>query len=478
MSQSEIAVVGGGLAGMAAALRLAEHGCRVTLFEARRQLGGRASSFRDTRTGEWIDYCQHVSMGCCTAFADFCDRIGVSHQFERCRTITFIGPNGRQCNVKCSRWLPAPLHLLPSLLRMRYLSLRERLSLIGALMRLVRGDFRDTPSAPTVDQWLRAAGQSPRAIEQFWGAILVSALGVPLREASVTAARKVFIDGFLANRRAYELVVPRPPLRELLACRAGDQLTSRGVQLRLGTPVQQIALISGAAADQPRFRVVLAGGEQTVSHVILAVPWRRLPDVLDNGPLREALQVDRLQRLPSAAITGIHLWFDRPLCDLPHAVLVGRLAQWVFSRGCARAPDTQQPSYYYQVVISGSHALAASSRESLVETVCRELGETWPQTAAAQLVHWQVVSERDAVFSVLPGASTLRPPQSTAVDGLSLAGDWTETGWPSTMEGAVRSGYLAAQRVLESLGHRKSLLVPDLPVAPLAKLLLRLRDRL
>jgi uncharacterized protein with NAD-binding domain and iron-sulfur cluster len=148
----------------------------------------------------------------------------------------------------------------------------------------------------------------------------------------------------------------------------------------------------------------------------------------------------------------------------------------VFSRGCTPAPDTQQPSYYYQVVISGSHALAASSRDSLVDTVCRELRETWPQTAAARLVHWQVVSERDAVFSVLPGASTLRPAQSTAVDGLSLAGDWTETGWPSTMEGAVRSGYLAAERVLESLGHRESLLVPDLPVAPLAKLLLRVRD--
>jgi hypothetical protein len=181
---------------------------------------------------------------------------------------------------------------------------------------------------------------------------------------------------------------------------------------------------------------------------------------------RQLPQVEAAARFEAAPIAGVHLWFDRPLTELSHAVLVGRLAQWVFSR-------ERLASGYYQVVISAARDLAGRAREAIVDEICRDLAAIWPAAAAAKLLRWQMVTEQEAVFSVRPGLAAQRPPQATPVAGLFLAGDWTATGWPATMEGAVRSGYLAAEGVLAQLGSPQRLLVPDLPRGILARLATR-----
>jgi uncharacterized protein with NAD-binding domain and iron-sulfur cluster len=192
-------------------------------------------------------------------------------------------------------------------------------------------------------------------------------------------------------------------------------------------------------------------------------------EVLD-GPLRAAVTgIDQFERIEGAPITGVHLWFDRPITPLPHAVLVGTLAQWVFNR----ADEAGQPGeHYYQVVISASRSLAESQRDATVAQITRELAAVFPAARQAKLLRWRIVTEPAAVFSASPEIERIRPPQKTAIGNLALAGDWTETGWPATMEGAVRSGYLAAEAILAHFGRPTRLLVDDLPTSWLANLLL------
>ena len=192
MNDGRVAIIGGGLAGLAAAAALADGPLRVELFEAKRHLGGRAGSFVDPATGARIDHCQHVSMGCCTNLADFCRRTGIDGDFRRDSVLHFFDPHGQRCDIAASRWLPAPLHLAPALARLTYLSVSERWRIMRAMWRLVRTRAADHESAPTMVEWLRHHGQSPRAIELFWDAVLVSALGETLDRVSVPAARKVF----------------------------------------------------------------------------------------------------------------------------------------------------------------------------------------------------------------------------------------------------------------------------------------------
>ncbi|HEV3022802.1 MAG TPA: hydroxysqualene dehydroxylase HpnE [Pirellulales bacterium] len=477
-STARVLVVGGGLAGMAAAVRLAEAGLAVELFEARRQLGGRAASFYDQASGQWIDHCQHLSMGCCTNLADFCRRTQIADAFRRDRVLHFFAPEGRCYRLAGSRWLPAPLHLTPSFLRLGFLSLRERWAIALALWRLTRTVPGDDDSQPTIGQWLRTQGQSIGAIERFWSVVLVSALGEEVERASLGAARKVFVDGFLSARRAYEVEVPLIPLGELYGRRLEDWLRQLGVTVHLGTAVERVE----CQARRATAVVTSDGTRREADAVVVAMPWRRVRDVFDAALLDALPGLAEVGQISAAPITGVHLWFNREITALPHAVLVGRLSQWVFNRG-RRATDGQaaeqqtgQPAgtgYYYQVVISASRSLAGRDRDEVVREVVGDLAAIWPQAGMAHLIQWRVVSDQAAVFSARPGTERYRPPQRTPIANLALAGDWTRTGWPATMEGAVRSGYLAAEAVLQSLGHEASLLAPDLPRGWLARLLVR-----
>jgi squalene-associated FAD-dependent desaturase len=494
----QVAVVGGGLSGMAAAALLAQHGLQVDLFEARQQLGGRVTSFRDRPSGHVIDLGQHVSMGCCTCLADFCRAMGLADCFTRCRTLHLLAPSGRLVTLRASSWLPAPLHLLPAFLRMGHLPWRDRLAIVRGLYALLRADPEDDPHGPTIGQWLRQQRQSDGAIDGFWEIILVSALGETLDRASLVAARKVIVDALFATRDGYELLVPNVPLAELCGTRMETALRRRGVRLHLGVAA---ARLTGTASEITG--LIVPGNEHhAADHVVVAVPWWQLPRLLpaaslaaeswtaglpsddtsrSRSPTDERPLTLRLAAFQPAPITSVHLWYDRLFMPVPHAALLGRLSHWVFQHGHVAPVRPARPAagqagrpdeYHYQVIISGSHGLQRRPRAAVVQQVNRELCAAWPDAHGAQLLRSQLVTHRHAVFSPRPGLERLRPPQRTDVTGLTLSGDWTATGWPATMESAVRSGYLAAQAVLDAQGIPATIELPEPHRETLARWLL------
>jgi squalene-associated FAD-dependent desaturase len=464
---SAVAIVGGGLAGLAAAVAAVERGWQVELFERAPWLGGRAGSFVDSKSGQRIDYCRHVAMGCCTSFLDFCRRTGIADCFDRTATLHFIGPEGTRHDFTPSRWLPAPLHLLPGLWRLRFLSPGERWEIISTIRRLCGPHPSPLPEGEgTIGAWLCCQGQSDRAIERFWSPVVVGALGETVDRASLAAAQKVFRDGFLASRRASDLVLPRLPLGEIFHDRLGDWLARHGVKVHLATPVRQIegGDVSGtrrvpaphtacAGYGKRAETVVLADGtRRTFDAVIVAVPWHKVRSLLAEDLLAAMPALGGLDRIEPAAITAVHLWFDRPITSLPHAVLVGRLGQWMFSSPhtpCAEPANGVRRLHYCQVVISASHRLAPPNNDELLAEVRSELEVIWPAARTGRLLHSRVVAQPAAVFSCVPGLDGLRPPQQTPIENLALAGDWTATGWPATMEGAIRSGFQAVKALVE-----------------------------
>ena len=457
---AEVVIVGAGLAGLAAAASLVDAGCRVTVLEARRKIGGRAASFDDPLGGGLVDACQHVAMGCCTNFLDLARRAGFSASLRHDRTLWFISPTGDRAACTPSAILPAPLHLAPLLLGMRHFGWGERARLAVGMLRLARARGADLDE--TAGAWLARIGQPARVIELFWQPVLESALGESIDLVSVSAARKVAVDGFLAHQSAADLHVPVEPLGVLFGERLQGWLRDRGVTIETGRPVTAIDRTAG------RVVAVRRGADRIACDgVVVAVPWRAaarlVPDLVPEAE----------DRLAASPITAVHLWFDRQPIDLPHAVLVGRVSQWVFR---SEAEPGAPGSGYCQVVISASRGLLGGDRGRLVATVVDEIRSVFPQAREARLVDSKVVTDPTAVLSVRPGVDAVRPPAGTVIPNLVLAGDWTATGWPSTMEGAVRSGRLAAAAILPGLGVRASLavaagLTPDLPRGLLARLL-------
>jgi squalene-associated FAD-dependent desaturase len=467
--RATVAVIGGGLAGLSAAAAAVEHGCRVELFEQAAHLGGRAASFRDLPSGQLVDTCQHVALGCCTNLLDFCRRLGVADCLDCCRTLHFFAPDGVRSDLAAVAWLPAPLHLLPGLLRQRHLAAGERWQALGALARLARPRPRQDRPEETIGQWLRRQRQSPRIIARFWAPVIISALGETLDRASLWAARTAFVTGLLANRAAYPLWLPRLALQEWIDGRMGAWLAEHGVTIHRGTPVRRIGGDGRAAAG-----VVLADGMQSAADfVIAAVPWGSIAALLSDAQRATLPALQSAQRIEAGAITAVHLWFDRPLCDLPHAVLVDRTSQWMFADGPVQGmgPDGAGATAgrHYQVVISASHTLADRDPERIFQCARGDLEAVWPAARGLRLLRHRVITQPAAVFSVAPGVDQLRPRQATPLGNLFLAGDWTATGWPATMEGAVRSGRLAAEALLATLGRPQRLLTPDLPRGALAR---------
>ena len=448
-----IAIVGGGLAGLAAAAALAGSGARITVYEARRRAGGRAASFEDPVAGGLIDACQHVAMGCCTNFLDLFRQAGLSETLRRDRTLWFIGPDNRRAACRPTRLLPAPLHLVPLLFGLQHFSLREKTSLALGMLRLARWRESAGASRPTASAWLRAIGQPERVIGLFWQPVIESALGESIDLVDLAAARKVAVDAFLAHRNAADLFVPTETLGRLFGERLTTWLRGQGVTLETAAPVA--GLDRGSTGEVTAVR--LAGGSARCQAVILALPWRTAakiaPDVVPAAD----------ERFVGSPITAVHLWFDRDCIDLPHAVLVGRVSQWVF-----RPVDA--PPGYCQVVISASRGLLDGDRDRLRDTVVAELRSAFPAAREARLIDARIVTDPTAVLSVRPGVEAIRPLTKTAVSNLFLAGDWTATGWPSTMEGAVRSGRTAATAVASCLGLTCPAVTPDLSHGPLVRL--------
>ncbi|MCH9656390.1 MAG: hydroxysqualene dehydroxylase HpnE [Planctomycetes bacterium] len=484
---AEVVIIGGGLAGLACAVTLSDRGIPVSLYESRPRLGGRASSFEDKQTQHLIDNCQHVSMGCCDEFNRFCEMTGIAPSFRREKQLYFVGPkisrpdhsssnraDGQfKINVFSeSSFLPTPLHLLPAFGRLSYLSFFEKIELARGLKKLARMQV-DLDQEPTMAQWLADQGQSQNVINRFWNVVLVSALSESLERISLSHAQKVFVDGFLRARDHWQVIIPTVPLEQLYGDVILKRLEKQQAKIHLQTGVKRVQMTDGKVTG-----VTLRNGQEIAcDRVVLAVPHQRVLSMLpDEFTGRDSLS--KIEQIESAPITSVHLWFDREITELPHAVFVDCLSQWMFNRSRLMQHSSEE-GFYYQIVISASHSLTSAARQGrtqdeIIAEVIEDLTRIWPETRNAQLNHSRMLTEHQAVFSVKPGIERLRPSQRTNVTGLYLAGDWTATGWPATMEGAVRSGLKAVEYLLEDLQQPESLFLPPSKTSILSKILFRL----
>ena len=360
MANERTVIVGGGLAGLAAAVALAPHGLRITLIESKLRFGGRASSFTDPTTGETIDLCQHVAMGCCTNFAHFCATLGIRQFLVPQPNLYFMTPD-RQVSRFAADRLPAPLHLARSFARLHSLSLGEKIRVAYGLLQLRRHRGDDDP--PFAD-WLMRHRQTTRTIDRFWGLVLTSALNETCDRIGIRYARKVFVDGFMTHPRGFEVELPSVPLGRLYGDELRTWLVDHKVEVALGTPVKRIR-IEGRKTQG----VETWNGEMIdADFVITAAPFERLLDLLPEETVANEPYFGRLRELQHSPITSVHCWFDRAATELPHVVLIDCLGQWVFNRGQTPAGD-----YYLQVVVSAARMFREADREEVERRVVEEL---------------------------------------------------------------------------------------------------------
>lgn len=469
-SQPTVAIIGGGLAGLAAACALSDMGFRVTVFEKRPFLGGRASSYEHPGTGEVIDNCQHVLFRVCTNLVEFYQRIGVADQIRWYDEMTFIEPGGRISKMKSS-FLPAPLHTAPSFFHFSFLSAADKLSIARALVPLTLSVQRD--DGQSFQDWLNRHGQTAGAITRFWRPILISALSEELDRISVSAAAQVVRES-MKSPAARHMGVPALPLTDLYNA-AGEYVRKRGGVLYYRCPVEGFSADSSQVRLRARNREETNAPEEAFDYLIVALPFdaldRILPDASESGPIRE-----KLSHFENSPITGIHMWFDRQISDLDHAVLLDRTIQWMFHKSRLRPSRTQStngtsPGSYIELVVSSSKSLIEKSRNEIVDLALSEVREFFPIAQRANLVKAIVIKEVNATYSPRPGIDSHRPSAVTEWPRVFLAGDWTATGWPATMEGAVRSGYLAAEALTRAAGIKNArFLSPDIAPAGLMRL--------
>jgi squalene-associated FAD-dependent desaturase len=430
---AKVLIAGGGLAGLSAAAALAGAGYEVDLFEARPFLGGRATSYvlpgGAESEAETIDNCQHILLRCCVNLLDFYDRMKVRDRIRFYREFYFIEPGGRISVLKRGR-LPAPFHFTGSFLGLSFLDRHDKAGIARAMRALRRERTRrkDLDRISMLD-WLLQKRQTPRAIDRFWRQVLVSAISEDLDRMAAVHGFQVFWLGFLARADGYEMGVPSVPLGDLYSVEAWKRWPN--VRIHVRAPVE--------AVDGGGFTV---GGERTAGDFcVVALPFERV----------EALGFAAPQ-LEHSPITGVHLWFDREVTTLPHATLLDRTMQWMFNKSAGK---------YLQLVVSASRELTNLPRNEIVDIAVGDLRLYFPRVREANLLKAHVVKEQRAVFSAAPETEGLRPGPKTAFPNVFLAGDWTRSGWPATMEGAVRSGYIAAEAVTRAAGQEKKFLIPD-----------------
>ena len=464
-------VIGGGLAGLAAGVALAEAGCRVRLFEQRPYLGGRATSYA-LPNGEHVDNCQHVTLGCCTNLEDFYRRVGSAGKIRFFDRLFFLDPQQRT-GIMQAGFLPAPLHMTGSFLSFAPLSLKDKISIARALAAILfaGGEPKDAYAGAPISMlaWLQRHKQTPRAIERFWRVVLVSALDEELDRTDARFGIDVFWKAFLKNSGGYRMGVPSVPLADLYeGCRTAIQ--QKGGEVILRSPVRRLCMKDGALSA-----VQFDGGrEEPADAFVLAVPQDKLNELLPDEIRAANPSLAQLEKLKVSPITGVHFWFDREVTKEPFITLLDTQTQWIFNKtalhGASESASTGSHGQYLQLVISASYDLLRRSREEIIDLCLKEVRQALPAAREARLIKATVIKEASATFSPEPGVDSLRSAQRTNTPRLFLAGDWTATGWPATMEGAVRSGYLAAEAVLGSAGSLQKFLVPDLPSSGLSGL--------
>jgi len=444
MTEPSVAVLGAGLAGLATAAALGSAGFSVDLYEARPFPGGRATSWPvsggDGEGGEVIDNCQHVLLRCCVNLLDLYRRLGAEDKIQFHREYFFIEPGGRTSVLKRGM-LPAPAHFAGSFLGLRFLDLPDKIAIARA-MRVIPQEFRARRDLDriTMLDWLIEKGQTANAIERYWRQVLVSAVNEELDRMAAAHGLQVFWLGMLARSDSYEMGLAAVPLRDLYDEASLARTGSVRMHHRAAVTAIETGGDSGVAA------IHVPGQRVEADYFVSCLPFERLQ------PFMPALPIE-WNSFEHSPITGIHLWFDRRITDLPHATLLDRTIQWMFNKSEGR---------YVQLVVSASRSLTAMPRGEVIDLALCELAEFFPAVKGAVLEKAHVIKEVRATFSALPGLESKRPPAATPLANFFVAGDWTRSGWPATMEGAVRSGYIAAEAVARAAGRPRHFLIPDI----------------
>ena len=437
-----------------------------------------------------MDNCQHVTLGCCTNLADFYRRVGASEKIRFYDRLYFVDREGRRSEIQASP-LPSPLHMAPSFLLFDALTLADKRSIAEAMLAIALAEG-NPPRAEGASmlEWLHSMRQTPGAIERFWRVVLVSALDEELARTDAKYGIEVFWKGFLSNARGYRVGIPYVPLAELYeGCR--EAIARRGGEVRLRSGVRRLCVqgdgFAGATLED--------GTEITADACIAAVPHDLLLTLAPREMAEPGAPLEGLRHINTSPITSVHFWFDRTVMAEPFLTLLDHTTQWIFNRTLLSSgsetnawkarptghnegspgvevrakKDNAEEGQYLQLVISASYDLVPRSRAEIIELCRHELADVLPATCEANVLKATVIKEVNATFSPEPGVDRWRPAQTTPVSNLFLSGDWTQTGWPSTMEGAVRSGYLAAEAALAHFGQPTALLQPDLPAEGLCK---------
>ncbi|MBV8672788.1 MAG: FAD-dependent oxidoreductase, partial [Acidobacteriaceae bacterium] len=416
---------------------------------------------------EVIDNCQHVLIGRCTNLIDLYRRLGALDAIRWYDHFTFIEPGGRRTVLEPSL-LPAPFHTSLSFLRAPAFSIADKLSIARGMSAFFSGIPEDTRE--NFAHWLNRHSQTSRAIRRFWQPVLVSALNEDLDRISVKYAGKVFRESFLLSPEAGRMGIPAIPLSDLYG-RAIDYLHARGGEVCLRTSVDAIEDVD---SEEPEVGWLIRSGDRTFMSdtVVLALSFESLASLLPALPRNAASENlgANLAAFEHSPITGIHLWFDREITELEHAVLLDSTIQWLFNKSKLQPAHRSQQGSYIELVVSSSKALVPMQRQEIIDLAMRELAQFFPAVNGAKLEKAAVIKEVRATYSVRPLLDGIRPTAESPWQGIYLAGDWTATGWPATMEGAVRSGFLAAEALTRDSGDAKKFLVPDLPHTGLMRL--------
>jgi len=472
---ADVLVIGAGLAGLSAAVALSSAGAKVALVERKPHVGGRAYSYEHPALEEVVDS-QHVLLGCCTNLIDLCRLAGADRHIRWYDDITFLEPGGasgaaRRSDIGAS-FLPSPGHSSVSFLRASMLSVADKTSIALGLMEFLRG-YPLSDEEP-FSAWLKRTKQTDRAIRHFWEPVILGALNDTFERCSTRYAGQVFHESFMKSAEGGRLGIPSQPLSEFYAAVA-QRAEQRGTSLHLRTSIDRIESMPDGAWTA----TASDGSVHRAGSLILALPFEQTARLLGTLP-ENAVQRQRIlpamEHFVHAPITTIHLWFDREITELDHAALLDTRIQWMFNKSRIRRFEegsVAQPGQYLELVISASFAELHGTREEIVGAAVEELARFFPVVREAVIVKSGVLKEARATFSVVPGLDQFRPTQDAAGEGLYLAGDWTRTGWPSTMEGAVRSGRLAAEAVARGAGNEVGFLSPDLAATGLMRLLTR-----
>jgi len=449
-------VVGGGVAGLSAACALAEAGLRVQLAERRGFLGGRACSYRNPGVDETIDNCQHALFGCCTNLIGFYRRIDVAQRIHWTRTMTMIEPGGRRSELGFSSWLPAPLCGLPRLLKAHAFTVGDKLALGRAFSALLRPVAAD--SQESLGEWLKRHGQTEGAMNRFWRLVIASALNGDLDEIALPYAAKVIRELFMSSADAGAMGVSSVPLSELYDG-AVRFLRERGSEVKLGAGVESAEWNE----CEGQWCVTTRTGELRAEFLLLALPFEALGALLPQLPRTAGAEVlaGQIARHKHSPIASVHLWFDREITDLEHAVLLDRTIHWMYNKSRLQ-PRRKGKGSYLELVVSSAREFAKLDRAQAIALAMRELAEFFPAVATAKLEKAALVKEMRATFTVPPGIDAARPSAVAPWPNCALAGDWIQTGWPSTMESAARSGHLAAEAISRAAGEPHGFLVADL----------------